>query len=89
MAHGLPGRPRNEKPSVRLDLGDGRIQLGKDPEMDKLYDWIQKLPRGKKFQSVATRLLTGALMESALPGSEVEQMKKAAEEIMANFVVDD
>jgi hypothetical protein len=37
---------------------------------------------------VATRLLTGAMMEQVLPPSEVEEMTRAAEDIMANFVVD-
>jgi hypothetical protein len=88
MANGKPGRPRNEVPSVRLRFGDGFIQPGVDAEMDRLYEWIRSLPRGTKFRSVATRLLTGALMEVALPPDEVEEMRKAAEEIMANFVVD-
>ncbi len=88
MANGKPGRPRNDKPSVRLRFGDGYIQLGRDPEMDALYERIKNLPRGKKFKTVATWLLTGAMMETALPQNEVEEMKKAAEDIIANFVVD-
>jgi hypothetical protein len=88
MAYGLPGRPRNAVPSKRLRFGDGYIQLGQDPEMDQLYEWIQSLPRGTKFKAVATRLLTGAMMEKALPPSEVEEMTRAAEDILANFVVD-
>lgn len=89
MANGEPGRPRNEIPSVRLRFGDGLIQLGQDPEMDRLYEWIKSLPRGTKFRSVATRLLTGTMMEAALPQDQVEEMRKAAEDIMANFVVED
>lgn len=89
MANGKPGRPRNEVASKRLRFGDGFIQLGQDPEMDRLYEWIKGLPRGSKFKSVATRLLTGSMMEAALPQDQVEEMRKAAEEIMANFVVDD
>lgn len=88
MANGTAGRPRNEKPSVRLRFGDGYIQLGRDPEMDQLYERIRQLPRGTKFRTVATWLLTGAMMEVALPPNEVEEMRKAAEDIMANFVVD-
>ena len=88
MANGKAGRRRNEVSSVRLRLGDGYIRPGVDPEMDRLYEWLRSLPRGTKFKSVATRLLTGAMMEVALPQDKVEEMKKAAEEIMANFVVD-
>jgi len=89
MANGKPGRPKNEIPSVRLRFGDGNIVLGRDPQMDALYEKIKNLPRGTKFQTVATWLLTGAMMETALPPTEVEEMQKAAEEIMKNFVVDD
>ena len=92
MANGMPGRPTNEalygQSSVRLRFGDGNIVLGRDPQMDALYERITNLPRGTKFKTVATWLLTGAMMETALPESEVEQIKKAAEEIIANFVVD-
>jgi len=73
---------------VRLRFGDGFIQLGRDPEMDALYERIKNLPRGTKFKTVAAWLLTGAMMETALPQSEVEEIKKAAEDIIANFVVD-
>lgn len=89
MANGRPGRPRNETPSVRLRFGDGNIVLGRDPQMDELFKRITEIPRGLKFQTVAKWLLTGAMMETALPPSEVEEMKKAAEDIIANFVVDD
>ena len=88
MANGLPGRPKNEVPSMRLRFGDGNIVLGRDPQMDALSEKITKLPRGMKFQTVAKWLLTGAMMETALPPSDVEEMQKAAEEIMKNFVVD-
>lgn len=92
MANGRPGKPSNMqlygKNSVRLRFGDGNIVLGKDAQMDALYEWIKSLPRGEKFRSVATRLLTGSMMEVALPVDQVEEMRKAAEEIMANFVVD-
>lgn len=88
MANGLPGRPKNAVPSERLRFGDGLIQPGADPEMDKLFEWIKSLPRGTKFRAVATRLLTGTMMEKALPADDVEKMRQAAEDIMANFVVD-
>ena len=88
MSDRKPGRPRNEKPSVRLRLGDGNLQLGQDPEMDRLYERIQSLPRGKKFRTVATWLLTGAMLENAIPSEDVEGMRKAAEDIIANLVVD-
>lgn len=88
MANGKPGRPRNDRPSVRLRFGDGYIQLGQDPQMDELYKRIKSLPYGTKFKTVATWLLTGAMMEVALPQNEVEEMRKAAEDIMANFVID-
>lgn len=92
MANGKPGKPSNMelygKNSVRLRFGDGNIVLGLDPQMDALYEKIKGLERGTKFRTVATWLLTGAMMEVALPVNEVEEMKKAAEEIMANFVVD-
>ena len=83
-----PGRPRNEKPSVRLRLGDGNIQLGQDSEMDRLYERIQSLPHGTKFRTVAMWLLTGAMLENAMPSEDVEGMRKAAEDIIANLVVD-
>jgi len=82
------GRPKNPIPSVRLRFGDGNIQLGQDAEMDRLFERIKSLPRGTKFRTVATWLLTGAMMEVVLPPDEVEEMKKAAADIMANFVVD-
>ena len=88
MSDKKPGRPRNEKPSVRLRLGDGSIQLGQDPEMDRLYERIQSLPHGKKFRTVTMWLLTGALLENAMPSEDVEGMRKAAEDIIANLVVD-
>jgi hypothetical protein len=92
MANGKPGKPSNMqlygKDSVRLRFGDGNIILGLDPQMDALFEKIKSLPRGMKFKTVATWLLTGAMMEVALPVDQVEEMRKAAEEIMANFVVD-
>ena len=88
MSNKKPGRPRNEKPSVRLRLGDGNIQLGQDSEMDRLYERIQSLPHGTKFRTVAMWLLTGAMLENAMPLEDVEGMKKAAEDIIANLVVD-
>ncbi len=88
MANGKPGRPRNKIRSVRLRFGDGKIVPGGDPHMDLLYERIKKLPRGLKFQTVATWLLTGAMMEVTLPPSQVEEMQRAAKEILANFVVD-
>ena len=93
MSNGKPGRSSNlalyGKPSVRLRFGDGNIVLGRDLQMDALYEKIRNLPRGTKFSTVATWLLTGAMMETALPPDEVDEMKKAAENIIANFVVDD
>ena len=88
MSDKKPGRPRNEKPSVRLRLGDGNIQLGQDSEMDRLYERIQSLPHGTKFRTVAMWLLTGAMLENAMPSEDVEDMRKAAEDIIANLVVD-
>jgi len=92
VANGLPGRPSNEaiygQSSVRLRFGDGNIVLGRDPQMDALYEKINAIPRGMKFATVAKWLLTGAMMETALPPDDVEEMQKAAEEIMRNFVVD-
>jgi hypothetical protein len=93
MAQGYPGRLSNMalygKDSVRLRFGDGNIVPGVDPEMDKLYERIKKLPRGTKFRTVATWLLTGAMMEEALPPDQVDAMKQAADQIMANFVFDE
>lgn len=89
MSNGLPGRPKNEKQSVRLRFGDGNIVLGRDPEMDALYEKITTIPRGHKFATVAKWLLTGAMMETALPPDDVAEMQKAAETIIANLVVFD
>ena len=93
MANGFPGRKSNKqlygKDSVRLRFGDGNIVLGLDPAMDQLYEKIQALPRGMKFATVAKWLLTGAMMEAVLPPTEVEEMQKAAEDIMKNLVVFD
>jgi hypothetical protein len=89
MANGLPGRPKNERPSVRLRFGDGNVVLGRDPQMDQLYQRIKELPRGMKFQTVATWLITGAMMETTLPTSQVEAIRQAAEQIVANFVFDE
>ncbi len=88
MANGKPGRPKNRIPSRRLRFGDGRVVLGMDPQMDKLYERIKSLPRGIRFKTVTTWLLTGAMMEVTLPPSQVEEMQRAAQEILANFVVD-
>ena len=92
MANGLPGKPSNMqlygKNSVRLRFGDGNIVLGRDPQMDELYEKINAIPRGLKFSTVAKWLLTGAMMETILPPDDVAEMQKAAEEIMKNFVVD-
>ena len=87
MSNSSPGRPKNEKPSVRLRLGDGNIVLGRDPQMDALYEKIKALPRGMKFKTVAAWLITGAMMENALPASDVEEIRKAADDIIASFVV--
>jgi hypothetical protein len=93
MANGEPGRSTNlalyGKRSTRVRFGDGNIVLGRDPEMDKLYERIKRLPRGMKFKTIATWLITGAMMEEALPPSQVDAMKQAAEQIMANFVFDE
>jgi hypothetical protein len=93
MANGLPGRRSNLQRygsnSVRLRFGDGNIVLGLDPAMDQLYEKINAIPHGLKFATVAKWLLTGAMMETALPPTEVEEMQKAAENIMKNFVVFD
>lgn len=93
MANGKRGKPSNMElygcNSVRLRFGDGNIVLGQDPEMDRLFERINNLARGTKFRTVATWLLTGAMMEVALPQDEVAEMRKAAEQIMSNFVVDD
>jgi hypothetical protein len=88
MANGRPGRPKNEIPSVRLRFGDGNIVPGRDARMDALYERIRSLPRGTKFKTVAAWLLTGSMMEEALPAGDVEEMKRAAEDIIASFVVD-
>ncbi len=92
MANGKRGKPSNMElygsDSVRLRFGDGNIVLGLDPQMDALFEKLKSLPRGTKFKTVATWLLTGSMMEVALPVDQVEEMRKAAEEIMANFVVD-
>lgn len=92
MAYGRRGKPSNMqlygKNSVRLRFGDGNIVLGLDPQMDELFKKINSLERGTKFKTVATWLLTGAMMEVALPVDQVEEMRLAAAEIMSNFVVD-
>lgn len=92
MANGKPGKPSNMqlygKDSVRLRFGDGNIVLGLDPQMDELYEKIKNLPHGTKFRTVATWLLTGAMMETALEPDQVDEFKQAAEDIIANFVVD-
>ena len=88
MANNLPGRPRNPVASKRLRFGDGNIVPGMDPQMDQLYERIQSLPRGMKFKTVATWLITGAMMETALPASQVDALKQAAEQVLANFVFD-
>ena len=75
-------------PSVRLRFGDGFIKLGQDPQVDALYERLKSLPRGTKFRTVMTWLLTGAMMESAIPVDDVAEMKRAAEDIMAAFIVD-
>lgn len=81
------GRHSNPTPSVRMRLGEGNIQLGQDKDIDALYRRIQGLPRGTRFRTVCAWLITGAKMESHLPQEELDEIKQAAEDIIANFVV--
>lgn len=84
---GRRGPKKRDSSSTRLILGDGRIVLGGSREMDALYHRIQALPRGTKFRTVAAWLISGARMEVHVPEKELDEIRQAAEDIAANFVV--
>ena len=81
------GRHKQETPSVRMRLGEGNIHLGVDKEMDALYYRLQNLPRGARFRTVCTWLITGAKMETRLPQDELEEIRQKVDDIIDNFVV--
>jgi hypothetical protein len=80
------GRPKSDEPSVRLRLGEGNIRLGVDPEIDELYKRIEALPRGTRFRTVMTWLITGSKMEAKLPNEDLSEIRQAADDIVDNFV---
>lgn len=81
------GRKKNETESTRMRLGEGNIILGQDKEIDALYYRIQELPRGTRFRTVLTWIISGSKMEHLLPEQDLEEIQQAVEDIIDNFVV--
>lgn len=82
------GRPRNKVPSLRVRI-DGYLQKGVDPQVDRLLAWLDSLPPRKRFPLVMRRLMMGGVIETVIEDGDVEAARKAADEIVAAFVVDD
>lgn len=79
-------QPRADK-ATRLILGDVRVRLGMDPEMDKLYARIMALPRGTRGRTVCAWLITGSKLEQAVPDQELAEMQQQAADMLDNLVV--
>jgi hypothetical protein len=74
------------KPSSRLILGDGKVRLGVDKDMDALFHKIMHLPRGRKFRTVCAWLISGARMEQHVPDETVEEINQASLDLVENLV---
>lgn len=82
------GRPKNKVPSLRVRI-DGYLQRGIDPQVDALLAWLDSLPPRKRFPLVMRRLMMGGVIETVIEDGDIDAARKAADEIVAAFVVDD
>jgi hypothetical protein len=82
-------RRKDEIRSVRVRL-DGNLKPGVDAEVDKVLAWLDSLPPRTKFPAVIARLIGGGLLESMNVDDDalIKEQLQAAQDIMANFVVD-
>ena len=81
-------RKKDDVRSMRVRL-DGYLKPGVDPEVDKVLAWLASLPPRRKFPSVIARLIAGGMLESmSVDGDELARQVEAAQDIMANFVVE-
>lgn len=80
------GRRPLAKSATRLILGDGRVRLGQDREMDALFHKISDLPRGTKFRTVCAWLISGARMEQHVPDDTVDEINQASMDLVGNLV---
>ena len=81
------GRRPSATASTRLILGDIRVRLGMDPEMDKLYQRIMALPRGTRGRTVCAWLITGAAVESKVDQGELDEIRQRTDNLLDNFLV--
>jgi len=81
-------RPRDKIRSERVRI-DGYLKRGVDPQVDALLAWLDGLPDGKRFPLVMRRLMMGGVMETVIDDGDIEAARKAADEIVAAFVIDD
>lgn len=81
-------RPKDRVPSERVRI-DGYLKRGVDPQVDALLAWLDELPARKRFPLVMRRLMMGGVLETVVEDGDVEAARKAADEIIAAFVVDD
>lgn len=81
-------RKKDDVRSMRVRL-DGYLKPGVDPEVDKVLAWLASLPPRRKFPSVIARLIGGGMIETMnVNGDELARQVEAAQDIMANFVVE-
>lgn len=80
-------RPKDKVPSERVRV-DGYLKRGVDPQVDALLAWLDGLPRRQRFPLVMRRLMMGGIIETVVEDGDVEAARKAAQDIMAAFVVD-
>jgi hypothetical protein len=74
--------------SRRIRL-EGCLKPGIDPEIDRVLAWLDSLPPRTKFPSVIARLIAGGLIQSInVQDDELAMQVQAAQDIMANFVVE-
>lgn len=81
-------RPKDVIPSERVRV-DGYLKRGVDPQVDALLAWLDGLPKRQRFPLVMRRLMMGGVIETVVEDGDVEAARKAAQDIMAAFVVDD
>lgn len=81
-------RPKDKVRSERVRI-DGYLKRGIDPQVDALLAWLDGLPKRQRFPLVMRRLMMGGVMETVVEDGDVEAARKAAQDIMAAFVVDD
>lgn len=81
-------RPKDKIRSERIRI-DGYLKRGVDPQVDALLAWLDGLPPRKRFPLVMRRLMMGGVIETVIEDGDVEAARKAADDIVAAFVVDD